>query len=304
MSSAQPGTIAVLGPGGVGGLLAALLSRAGHQVICLAGESTVQALTRNGIRVRSTRFGDFTAPVAAATHLTEPVDVCLITCKQTALDAALERVPADVLADGLTVPLLNGVEHPALLRRRYRPEQVVPGVIRVEATRTAPGVVIHSSPFVQVDLAGATAPADRVRAAAALLEDAGVQTRVSPDETTTLWTKMAFLAPMALLTTRYGITIGDLRTRYRDELLTLTDEATAVARACGADADADAVITMYDAFPAETKSSMQRDAEAGRALELDAIGGALLRSADQHGMTTPLAARLVAELKASARATQ
>ncbi|MFI9645547.1 ketopantoate reductase family protein [Streptomyces sp. NPDC052040] len=304
MNDARPGTVAILGPGGVGGLLAALLSRAGHEVICLAGESTVQVLNSRGISVRSRHFGDFTASVTATTHLSEPVDMCLIACKQTALNAALERVPADVLTDGLTVPLLNGVEHPALLRQRYRPEQVVPGVIRVETTRTAPGVITHSSPFVQIDLASTTAPAERIRAAAAMLEGAGVQTRVSPDETTALWTKMSFLAPMALLTTRYGITIGDLRTRYRDELLTLTGEATAVARACGAAADADAVMNMYDTFPAETKSSMQRDAEAGRALELDAIGGALLRAADRHGMTTPLAARLVAELERTASAGQ
>jgi 2-dehydropantoate 2-reductase len=108
---------------------------------------------------------------------------------------------------------------------------------------------------------------------------------------------------MALLTTRYGITVGDLRTRHRDELLTLVDEATAVARACGADADSDAVVKVYDAFPAETKSSMQRDAEAGRTTELDAIGGALLRAADRHSVATPLAARLVAELAPAAPAT-
>ena len=292
MNNAHPSTIAILGPGGVGGLLAALLSRAGHKVICLAGESTAQALNRDGITVRSAHFGDFATPVTATTHLTEAVDMCLITCKQTALKAALERVPAD----GLVVPLLNGVEHPALLRQRYRPDLVVPGVIRVESTRTAPGVITHGSPFVQIDLASATAPAERIEAAAAVFADAGVQTRVLPDETAALWAKMSFLAPMALLTTRYGITVGDLRTRHRDELLRLVDEATAVARACGADADADAVMKVYDAFPAETKSSMQRDAEAGGALELDAIGGALLRAAERYGVDTPLAARMVEEL--------
>lgn len=296
MNNAQPSTIAILGPGGVGGLLAALLSRAGHTLICLAGESTAQALNRDGITVRSAHFGDFAAPVTATTHLTEPVDLCLITCKQTALSAALERVPADAVADGLVVPLLNGVEHPALLRQRYRPDLVVPGVIRVESTRTAPGVITHGSPFVQIDLAGATAPPDRIEAVAAVLADAGVQTRVVPDETAALWAKMSFLAPMALLTTRYGITVGDLRTRHRDELLTLVDEAAAVAHAHGVDIDADAVMKVYDAFPPGTKSSMQRDAEAGSALELDAIGGALLRAADRHGVVTTLATRLVMEL--------
>lgn len=58
-------------------------------------------------------------------------------------------------------------------------------------------------------------------------------------------------------------------------------------------------MTRYDAFPADGKSSMQRDAEAGRPLELDAIGGALLRAAERHGIHAPLTARLVAELTAT-----
>ncbi|MBK3572163.1 2-dehydropantoate 2-reductase N-terminal domain-containing protein, partial [Streptomyces sp. MBT62] len=130
-------TVAVLGPGGVGGLLAALLSRAGHRVICLAGEETADSLRSNGIRVRSAAFGDFTAPVEADTELREPVDACLITVKATALDAALARVPATALGDGLLVPFLNGVEHPARLRAHHPPAQVAPAIIRVESTRVA-----------------------------------------------------------------------------------------------------------------------------------------------------------------------
>lgn len=139
-------TVAVLGPGGVGGLLAALLSRAGHRVICLSGEQTAEALRTDGIQVRSALFGDFTARVEADTELCEPVDACLVTVKGTALDAALARVPARALSDGLLVPFLNGVEHPAALRARHRPDRVAPAVIRVESTRVAPGVIEHASP--------------------------------------------------------------------------------------------------------------------------------------------------------------
>ncbi|MEU1449394.1 2-dehydropantoate 2-reductase N-terminal domain-containing protein, partial [Streptomyces mirabilis] len=77
--SQERSTVAVLGPGGVGGLLAALVARAGHRVICLAGDETARALRTDGIRVRSGRFGDFTAAVEADTELCEPVDACLIT---------------------------------------------------------------------------------------------------------------------------------------------------------------------------------------------------------------------------------
>ncbi|MFJ2963066.1 ketopantoate reductase family protein [Streptomyces collinus] len=296
-------TVAVLGPGGVGGLLAALLSRYGHRVICLSGEQTAKTLRTGGIQVRSARFGDFTARVEADTELREPVDACLVTVKDTALDAASARVPAPVLGDGLLVPFLNGVEHPAALRARYRPDRVAPAVIRVESTRVAPGVVEHGSPFAEIDLTGTDVPRPRLDALAEAFAAAGPATRVLADETAALWAKMSFLAPFALLTTRYGLPLGDVRTRHRDELTALVEETAAISDACGGPADPAQALARYDAFPAATKSSMQRDAEAGRPLELDAIGGALLRAAERHGVAAPVAARVVRELSDGAGGT-
>ncbi|MCS0601294.1 2-dehydropantoate 2-reductase [Streptomyces sp. LP11] len=290
-------TVAILGPGGTGGLLAALLSRAGHRVICLAQDRTAAALRGNGITVRSARFGDFTAPVETATALHEPVDACLVTVKHTALDAALTRVEPTALGDALLVPLLNGVEHPATLRARYRPDRVAPTVIRVESTRVAPGVIEHGSPFTELDLAGDGVPRARLDTLAATLTAAGTTARVVGDETAALWAKMAFLAPFALLTTRYALPLGEARTRHRDELRDLVAETAAVSRACGAPADPARALARYDVFPPTAKSSMQRDAEAGRPLELDAIGGALLRAAERHGVPVPVTARLVRELR-------
>ncbi|MEU9223442.1 2-dehydropantoate 2-reductase [Streptomyces massasporeus] len=289
-------SVAVLGPGGVGGLLAALLSRTGHRVICLSGEKTAETLRTDGIQVRSARFGDFTARVEADTELREPVDACLVTVKHTALDAALARVPAPVLSDGLVVPFLNGVEHPAALRARYRPDRVAPAVIRVESTRVAPGVVEHGSPFAEIDLTGTDVPRPRLDVLADAFAAAGPVTRVLEDETAALWAKMSFLAPFALLTTRYGLPLGEVRTRHRDELTALVEETAAISRACGGPADPAQALARYDAFPPSTKSSMQRDAEAGRPVELDAIGGALLRAAERHGIPAPVAARVVDEV--------
>ncbi|MDN0194506.1 2-dehydropantoate 2-reductase [Streptomyces sp. S.PNR 29] len=289
-------TVAVLGPGGVGGLLAALLARAGHRVICLAGEDTAHTLRTDGIRVRSGQFGDFTARVEADTHLREPVDACLVTVKHTALDTALTRLPAPVLGEALLVPFLNGVEHPALLRAQYRADRVAPAVIRVESTRVAPGVIDHGSPFTEIDLTGTAVPRGALDALAEAFAAAGPATRVLEDEAAALWAKMSFLAPFALLTTRYGLPLGDIRTRHREELTALVEETAAVSRACGGPADTAQSLARYDAFPPGTKSSMQRDAESGRPLELDAIGGALLRAAERHGVPVPLASRLVREL--------
>ncbi|MDN3020517.1 2-dehydropantoate 2-reductase [Streptomyces sp. S.PB5] len=290
-------TVAVLGPGGIGGLLAGLLARDGHRVICLAGNETAAALRTSGIHVRSGPYGDFTAEVEADTELRTPVDVCLVAVKHTALDAALDRVPPAALGDALLVPFLNGVEHPAALRARYGEEAVAPAVIRTESTRVAPGEIVHGSPIAEIDLSGDKVPEDRLKTLAEVLGAAGPSTRILPDETSALWAKMAFLAPFALLTTRYAAPLGDIRTRHREELTALVEETAAVSHASGATVDAAQALARYDAFPPQTKSSMQRDAEAGLPLELDAIGGALLRAADAHGVPVPVAARLVRELR-------
>src|SRR3954453_932779 len=283
--------VAVLGPGGVGGLLAALLARAGATVPCLAGPSTVAVLSQQGLRVESGLFGDFTVPVRAAERLAEPVDVVLVTVKATQLAAALDRLPADVVASALVVPLLNGVEHVDLLRRRYPDATVVPASVRVESTRTAPGVVRHSTPFVAVELAEDDASAPAVRRLARDLERAGVTVRGSGAAAPVLWSKLTFLARLALLPPAAQAPAGEVRQQRRDDLVAVVGEVAAVARAEGADIDADRVVAFFDGIPAGMLSSMQRDAEAGNQLELDAIGGAVVRAAGRDGLAVPAPGR-------------
>ncbi|MFD0337253.1 ketopantoate reductase family protein [Streptomyces sp. NPDC127117] len=283
-------TVAILGPGGVGGLIGALLARDGHRVVCLAGQETAAALSHNGLRIESTQYGDFTAAVQADTQLREPVDAVFVTVKQTALDQALDRVPAPALGDAIVIPLLNGLDHIALLRKRYPSARVVAGTIKVEATRTSPGCVIHSSPFANLELA---APLDDF---ADHLRHAGLGVTLRTDETAMLWDKLAFLAPFALLTTRHRSNVGTIRSDRRPQLLAVLDEITAVAQAAGAPVTTDTVLSFFDRAPHTMKSSMQRDVEAGRPFELDAIGGAVLRAGAAHGIETPVTARLVAEV--------
>lgn len=306
-----PLTVAVLGPGGVGGLIGALLARDGHRVVCLAGERTAAVLARDGLHVRSGQFGTFTADVEAATELSEPVDAVLVTVKETALTASLDRLPADVLGAALVVPLLNGLDHMAVLRERYPAARVVAGTIRVETTRTAPGRIEHTSPFAAIELAAPSGPTDPATSDAPATSDelrrpveefteqlrhADLTVTLREDETAMLWSKLSFLAPLALLTTRHTSDVGTVRTEHRPELLAALDEITAVARAVGAPADAQALLAVIDRAPGAMRSSMQRDAEAGRPTELDATGGAVLRAAAAHGVAVPTLARLVAEL--------
>jgi 2-dehydropantoate 2-reductase len=287
----------VVGPGGVGGLLGAVLARAGHLVVYVAKPDTAAALNSGGISVRSAQFGEFDVPAKATARLAGPVDVCLVAVKGTSLDAALAGVPAEALGDGLVLPLLNGVEHMTALRARFPAAQVVAGAIRVESTRVAAGRIEHTSPFSWIEVASDAAPRERVGALAAQLRQAGLDVTVRDHETALLWDKLAFLAPLALLTTHTGAPAGVVRDERRADLEAVVGEVAAVAGAAGARVDPAGILGMFDRVPASMKSSMQRDAEANRPTELDAIGGAVLRTARRHGIDTPVTARLVDELR-------
>lgn len=289
-------TVAVLGSGGIGGLVGGLLARAGHRVIMVARDETADYLKAHPMEVASRQFGDFTVPVDAVTVLESPVDVCVVAVKHTALASSLPRVPASVIGNGLVVPLLNGFEHADYLRTVYPAELVVPGVIRVESSRPSPGVIQHSSTFTEIDLASATAAPARVETFARALAEAGITASVHEDEQAMLWGKLFLIAPFALMTTHYKTTWSGLRENHLQELMSAVDETTAVGRAWGVDLDPAIAMARYEMFRPEAKSSMQLDAEAGAPIELDALGGAIVRAAKEKNISTPTLERLIAEL--------
>ncbi len=288
--------IVVLGPGGVGGLLAALLARSGNPVLVIAPDETARTIAQQGLRVESTTFGNFDARVDTATRLEDPVDACLVAVKATHLDEAIKRVPAAKLGSGLVVPFLNGIEHVDRLREVYPPSAVVAGTIRIETTRVTTGVIHHASRFAAIELAAVPATRERVDALAAALASTGLKVQVREDEANMLWEKYAVLVPLALLTTDERAPAGEVRARRAADLAGLVDEVVMVARADGADIDVEKVRSMIASVHDSMETSMQRDQAAGRPMELDALGGALLRRAHKAGLEVPIASRLVADL--------
>jgi len=173
---------------------------------------------------------------------------------------------------------------------------VVAATIRIETARTRPGVIRQTSPFASVEFAASTDNRNRVESIAAHLRATGLDIRVRDDELAMLWDKFALLAPMALLTTHERANVGAIRTRRRQDAIALIGEAAAIAGADGVDIDREAVLRLLDSVPESMESSMQRDQAAGRPIELDALGGALLRRAATAGIEVPVTRRLVDEL--------
>ncbi len=278
----MPG-IAVLGPGGVGGFVAAALARAGEDVVVVAREPAASALTLTGLTVRSAALGNFVAHPDVVSALTEPVDVLLVATKATGLKPALSHVDA---APGLVIPLLNGIEHLALLRERFGAERVVAAVIRIESDRPRPGEIVQTSPGARIDIAGSRPD---VAALAASLERAGIATRTGDSEANVMWSKLMRLCPLALTTSASDHPLGFVRSdpRWRSALDNAVAETAQVAAAEGATLDPAATTAELESAPDGLGSSMQRDIAAGREPELDAIAGAVLRAGARHGLRCP-----------------
>lgn len=279
---------AVLGAGGIGGLLAAALSRSGEAVVVLLRPERLAGFPGR-IQVESAVLGSFVADVPAAAAPDREVDALWVATKATALDAAIAAVPAAVVGDATVIPLLNGIDHVDLLRQRY--ENVCAATIRVESERTGSGLIRQPSPFLRVDF-GPSAATD---ALARVLEASGIATKIWDDETSMLWDKLAFLAPIALATTGLDQPVGGIRddARFRGCLA----EVFAIARRDGAVIDEQGVRDLVAEAPAQMRTSMQRDVAASRAPELDAIAGPILRRAERFGMPVPSTSALVAAVR-------
>ena len=250
----------------------------------VARAATAETISERGLSVSSVLLGDFLAHPPAMARLEQPVDVLIVATKAAGLREALERIEA---APKLVLPLLNGLDHIAVLRERFAPETVVAGTIRVEADRPEPGVVVHTSKFLRVDMASRYPSADEaMERLASTLSDAGIPARVGDGEAQVMWSKLVRLNALACTTSAYDKLLGEIRStpELRADLVGAIEEGCAVAQAEGAAIPSDDPLGELTAAHDTLGSSMQRDIAAGRQPELDAIAGSVLRAAARHGI--------------------
>ena len=283
---------AILGAGGVGGLVGGALARAGGDVLLLV-RSEVLARHPTRLRVESDVLGAFEAEVATAAALDREVDVVWLTVKARQLAAALELAPPDRVGEAVVVPLLNGIDHVAVLHERY--EHVLAATIAVESERIEPGLVRHKR-----GRRVAFAPGPGQDELAEELRVAGFEVAFAPDEPTVLWEKLAFLAPLALTTTARGAPVGAVQAavEWRSRLVGCHEEAVTVGIAEGAALEPTALRRAFDFPGGDMRTSMQKDFDAGKPLELDAIAGPITRGGRQYGIATPATEELVRLIEA------
>lgn len=287
--------IAILGIGGVGGVLAAVLASRGADVTCVAREKTAELLRANGLFLDSVMFGKLQVFPKIATSLVNPTDLLIVATKANHLQEAIASIETSSIQAACILPLLNGIEHIALLREVLR-GKVFAGSVRVESRISAPCRICHSSPFLTIK-AATDYQQDRgsLESIADTLSGHGLITKVMAMESEVLWEKLARLAALACTTALTNRPLGFVLEDpyWREILINALREGVAVANKVGVTMSFDEQWDIVKSIPKTLTTSMQRDIADGKPSELDAIAGALVREGERRGVSCPVFAMLI-----------
>jgi 2-dehydropantoate 2-reductase len=305
--------VAVVGAGAIGGYLGARLSRAGEQVTFIARNRNLEAINAHGFKLILEDGSEELAPTVRAVQRyadAGPQDVVLLTVKAHQVGDLLPDLRQLFGPQTMVVTLINGVpwwyfhrlagpyegrslqslDPDGRIAAHIEPERLIGGVVYPASELVAPGVVklIEGNRFSLGELDGSRS--ERVEALSKVMMKAGFKSPVSRDIRSEIWVKLwgnLTFNPLSALT---HATLQDI-CRYpatRELAARMMGEAKAVAEKLGVTfkISLEQRIAGAEAVGAH-KTSMLQDVEHGRALELQALVGAVVELARITGTPTP-----------------
>jgi 2-dehydropantoate 2-reductase len=286
----------VVGAGGLGSFVGAVLAQAGHDVWLVIRGAHRQAVEERGLTVRSDA-GDFVVHprcVASAQEV-DGADVVLVAVKAYSLDEVAPQIVAAAEAGSVVLSLLNGVDTAERLARRGAPEdRLVDGVAYLTAFRTAPGEIqrkgLHGRLVLGSSLGHAGGAVKRV---AQLFGSTGIDVVVADDVRIELWEKMAVVCSLSVICCLTDAPVGPIRAHPlgADFQARAIAEVLDVGRGRGVPippASDEKVGAVLDGFPEDFYPSVLHDLRSGHRTEMDQLAGVLTRLGREAGVETPL----------------
>ncbi len=289
--------IAIIGPGAIGGIVAAWLAQSTANAVSLCARAPL-----SGLRIDTPR-----GPIAAsptiwlAADQATPVDWVMIATKAYDVAGAAAWLPGLIGAGTRIAILQNGVEHIERFSPYADPAILLPVVVDIPAERSGPGQVRQRR---EGTLVVADTPSGRDFVA--LFDGAGIDVSTDPDLKSRVWRKLAINCAGAVSAMTLQPAWVSHRSDIAEIMREMVRECLAVARAEGAtlpDSLPDEVVAGYQQSPPDSVNSLHADRAAGRAMEVDARNGVIVRIGARHGIAAPVNKMIVALLNAAAGVT-
>ncbi|MGA0543855.1 2-dehydropantoate 2-reductase [Brevundimonas sp. VNH65] len=291
-------SIAVIGPGAIGGTVAAWLSRnAAIDDLILCARSPLDRLsveTPNGGRIEATP-----RVLTSPDQVEAAADWVLIATKTYDVEGAAAWLKPLMGPHSRLAVLQNGVEHVERFTPYVAPDRILPVIVDLPAEREGPGQIRHRR-----DGTLTVPDSETGRAFAALFQDESLKPVLTDDFLTAAWTKLALNCAGAVCALT-GRPSGVVHEPGMAELMrAMAAECVVVGQALGADLPDDLpdwVVERTFASQPDSVNSLLGDRLAGRPMEWDARNAVIPRLGAPHGIAAPLnqmAATLLAALEA------
>ena len=296
------------GIGGVGGYFGGKL--AAHysdspevEVGFFARGAHAAEIEKNGLQLQTTQ-GNLTARPAYITNDPDklhPVDLLICCVKSYDLEESLQRVRPCITDKTIILPLLNGVDAPARVRKMLPDTEVWEGCVYVVARLAAPGIVKESGGMGLLYFGSTKSNREELPRVEGIFQAAGIRAEAASDILHTIWTKFLFISAVATATSYLDTSMGAILEKEDSTqlLLLLLAELQAVAKVKDiilSDAVIPAMLQRMTTLPHETTSSMHSDFQKGGKTELESLTGYVVREGKSHQVPVPTYERLYAAL--------
>ncbi|MTH51962.1 2-dehydropantoate 2-reductase [Bacillus mangrovi] len=283
----------VAGAGGVGGYFGSRLDENGEDVTFLVRESRQNQLAQSGMNVHSIHGNYSFTPKTVTKTEGSIFDVVLLCTKSYQLEQMLQDLQPFIDKETVIIPLLNGMAHLEKITNHFSREQVMGGLVFIEAYLSQDGTVhqtssTHRMVFGEWD-GTSSRRAEAVRKA---FEGSRCEVKVSTEIEKDMWEKYLFIAAMSGVTSLFSQPVGPIRELAwtRGYLIQLIKEMESIMRKSGAHLSSDIAekhMKTMDAMKYEMKSSMLRDLELGKKTEASHLQGILAELAHAQGVSAP-----------------
>jgi 2-dehydropantoate 2-reductase len=304
--------VCVFGVGGVGGYfggrlacwLASQAAPAWHVHFVARGEH-LAAIKSRGLELNTPAAQLICVPASASADMSDvpTPDVVLLCVKSYGLDEALRQIAEHIHDDTVVIPLLNGVDVHERIRAHLPRTCVLPACVFVGTHVDRPGAISQAGGDGVIFLGGdPDHPGFVPTAFLRLLEDAGIRFTWFDDPRPAIWEKYVFISAFGLVTAASRKTLGEVLedAALLKDVHSVMGEVVGLAAREGVALGPDAIpnaIAKAGGFPPDTKTSLQRDVEAGGPNEGDLFGGTILRLGERHGVPTPATERVYSQIR-------
>ena len=283
--------ILIVGTGALATLFAARLTKAGVQVTILGTwKDGIHALQRDGARLVDSKGDEKRFPVQATSDPQECVGAqhAIVLVKAWQTERVAGQLTECLAEDGLALTLQNGLGNRETLIQSLGLDRVALGSTTTGATLLGPGLVKEGGEgIISIEQNQALGPIDEA------LRSAGFNVQLVGDAQSLIWGKLVINAAINPLTALLRVKNGELLERpYANEVMkALARETAQIAHAEGVDLPFEDPVAMAEEVARKTAaniSSMLQDVLRGAPTEIDAICGAVVRTAEMHKISVPV----------------